>query len=433
MLLRISTVRPTATSALLLSFFVMACDSSKTSSTDGVGGGPLSGSTGGASSGTVSSTSSLGGGSSATSGTTTGATGGKSNTGGTTTRTGTNTGGKTSQTSTTGGAGGTGNTGGNTSATTTTTSSCSNGTKDGSETGVDCGGSCAACVTYVTGQPKSEDTLKSACDGGDGYICPRFMLFSPEMLQAEKDDAADNGWPSDAFNYGVATLDGEACCSCFQVVYDKPTYLKTTTIKPPKPLIVQMFNTGAGGHVDVFMGKGGMGAFQAGCPRMYATFPDIGENPWNGGIRASNLSACGTEASDLSSTTCTSAIKAECDKIQGASTAVTSTTQTSCVRANSAESYYHENWNIKVRKVACPTHLTEVTGCKPNEDSSLPKVDPKVQTVSQATGSGWQDKQSTSMQDCCKPSCSWSGKTSNMKAGWESLYTCTKEGSPITK
>jgi hypothetical protein len=166
---------------------------------------------------------------------------------------------------------------------------------------------------------------------------------------------------------------------------------------------------------------------------MYTTFPDTGENPWNGGIRASNLSACGTEASALTSTTCTSAVKSECDKIQGASTTVTATTQTSCMRANSAESYYHENWNIKVRKVACPTHLTEVTGCKPNEDSSLPKADPKVQSVSQASGSGWQDKQSTSMQDCCKPSCSWSGKTSNMKAGWESLYTCTRDGSPITK
>ena len=104
--------------------------------------------------------------------------------------------------------------------------------------------------------------------------------------------------------------------------------------------------------------------------------------------------------------------KPNATRIQGASTAVTSTTQTSCVRANSAASYYHENWNIKVRKVACPTHLTEVTGCKPNDDSSLPKADPKVQAVSQATGSGWQDKQSTSMQDCCKPSCSWSGKTS---------------------
>ena len=63
-------------------------------------------------------------------------------------------------------------------------------------------------VTYVTGQPKSEDTLKSACDGGDGYICSRFMLFSPEMIQAAKDDAAANSWPGDAFNYGVATLDG---------------------------------------------------------------------------------------------------------------------------------------------------------------------------------------------------------------------------------
>ncbi|MGC4063312.1 MAG: hypothetical protein QM784_01390 [Polyangiaceae bacterium] len=429
MLSRTTMMLTPAKLTLALAFLAAACDGSPTPATEGVGGTPITGA-GGTSTGTTPTTVSGGGSAGAKTGTST------RNAGGTSARTSTaQTGGKTSQTSATGGAGGsagsTSATGGKTSATTAT--GCSNGVKDGSETGIDCGGSCAACVTYVTSQPKSDDNLKSACDGGDGYICPRFMLFSPEMIQAAKDDAAANGWPGDAFNYGVATLDGEACCSCFQVVYDKPTYLKTTNITPPKSLVVQMFNTGAGGHVDVFMGKGGMGAFQQGCPRMYSTFPDTGENPWNGGIRASNMSACGTEASSLSSSTCSSAVKTECDKIVGKSDAVTTTTRTSCVQANSASSYYHENWNIRVRKVACPTHLTDVTGCKPNDDSSLPKADPKVQTASQATGSGWQDKQSTSMQDCCKPSCSWSGKTSNMKSGWESLYTCTQAGVPITK
>lgn len=308
--------------------------------------------------------------------------------------------------------------------------SCTNGVRDGSETDVDCGGTCPACVVYKIGAPKIDDNVKNGCEsGGEGFICPRFMLFSPEMMKAAADDAKDNSWPAGSFNYGVATIDGKPCCSCWQLAYGTPKTLKAS-VPTPKPLIIQMFNSAADGNVDVFMGKGGMGVMTQGCPKLYTTYPDTGE-PMMGGIRATNLDQCG-KGDSLSSDTCISTIDTECKKIQAASAMLTSTTQNSCIQANRIENLYHENWNLRIREVACPTHLTEVTGCVPNDSSTLPKPDPTVKTASQATGSGWEDKPSTTMEDCCKPSCSWSKKTTGMKAGWEAMYTCRKDGTPIT-
>jgi hypothetical protein len=255
------------------------------------------------------------------------------------------------------------------------------------------------------------------------------MLFSEEMKQAAADDEAANAWPTGSFNYGVATLDGADCCACYQIVYDTPQD-KNLTYAPPKPLIIQNFNEGGAVNAfDVFMGKGGEGANTIGCPQLYTSYPTTGE-PNGGGITASAIPACVSTDSALASSACVTDVTGECDEIVGNTTYITTTTQTSCIEANSAASTYHENWNVKAEQVECPTALTEVTGCKPTAGTH-PQPDPTVQTATEA--SSWASFSTTTMEDCCKPSCAYPGNvTIATQAGWSAMYQCDNQGNPIT-
>jgi hypothetical protein len=308
--------------------------------------------------------------------------------------------------------------------------SCMDGLQDGDETAVDCGGSCTPCVPYMIDAPNTDDKVNNACSSGSGsvsYICPRFMLLSSEMREAAAADEAANGWPAGAFNYGVATLDGAACCACYQIVYGAPQDTMLA-YPPPKPLIIQNFNMGGAPNAfDVFMGKGGEGANTKGCSQLYSTYPTIGE-PNGGGITAPSITACGTTTAALESTACVSAVTGDCDMIQATSSYVEATTQFSCIEANSAASFYHANWSVKARPVECPTALTQVTGCKLNPGSD-PAPDPTVQTVAEA--SSWSSYSTTTMEDCCKPSCAWSANVSNTQSPWSAMYQCDGSGNPM--
>jgi hypothetical protein len=308
-------------------------------------------------------------------------------------------------------------------------STCMDGVQDGDETAVDCGGSCPPCVPYAIGAPNTDDKIDNACTGGGqtSFICPRFMLLSSEMREAAAADESANGWPAGAFNYGVATLDGAACCACYQIVYGTPQNGQLT-YPAPRPLVIQNFNMGGAPNAfDVFMGKGGEGANTTGCSKLYSSYPSVGE-PNGGGITASAISACGSKTATLESSACVSAVTSECDMIQASSSYVATTTQFSCIEANSAGSDYHANWSVKARQVECPAALTEVTGCKLKPGSN-PAPDPSIQTVAEA--SGWGSYGTTTMEDCCKPSCAWPGNVSNAQSPWSAMYQCDSSGNPM--
>jgi hypothetical protein len=126
---------------------------------------------------------------------------------------------------------------------------------------------------------------QNACEGTKqgaqvNFLCTRFMLFSDEMIQA----AADDGLAG--FNYAVVGhdldsggIDGtyaNSCCQCYQLVFSLPENTAqvngngASAIPIPPPLVVQSFNTSAGGgkNFDVFMGAGGFGAFNACDPTL---------------------------------------------------------------------------------------------------------------------------------------------------------------------
>lgn len=326
-----------------------------------------------------------------------------------------------------------------------------------------CGGNC----TVANSCSPPEDASKA--DLPKTFICPRFMLFSTEMLQAARDDAAMYGWENDGespFNYGVVGHDPDiggvddgpsSCCQCYQIVYvnPEPSSPKPPELPYPKPLIVQSFNTAASGPkgFDVFMGAGGYGAFNS-CyddpdfgnttnfdEFMYDEYPY--QNPGSGGISFLRYPECiggwPPTVEALQSSACQDKIKEMCDQaLVNASQQVTEDTRRSCIEGNKVASLYHQNWEVMVKRVRCPDNLTRVTGCRLIEDH-LPLPHPEVQTPDDARANGTfrEGYHTTTMQDCCKPTCAWAdwvvGYDLPVDGEWNSFYSCDKNGVPITK
>lgn len=274
-------------------------------------------------------------------------------------------------------------------------------------------------------------------------MCVRSMLFSAEMKQAAYEDwgAADP-----PFVYGVVGHDldsggvdgnyGNACCQCYQLVFESPADYSIAGLPTPKPMIVQAFNTAAGGgkNFDIYMAAGGYGAFNA-CSAgnaMYSSYPDLGGN-YTGGVRATRYSQCTSggaySAASIGGATCQSYVKSQCTLLQTSSSANQSSSQTSCMESNFVESHYHMNWKVRAKRVECPTNLTRVTGCKLN-GQGLPQPDPAVQTVSLTDGTYKSGYTTTTMQDCCRPTCSWKNNVTNADPSWAVFYTCDKSGTP---
>jgi hypothetical protein len=322
-----------------------------------------------------------------------------------------------------------------------------------------CGGQCA--VANACSPP--EDPSKA--NDPMTFVCPRFMLFSDEMQAAARDDAAANGWGSASdppFNYGVVGhdpdtggLDGTAtstCCECYQLVFELPQY-GAQDIPTPKSMIVQSFNTQAGGgrNFDVFMGAGGFGAFN-GCVAdssfsgtttfghfLYTAYPS--NDPETGGVCYLNYGECEDNGAQtlasVESESCQSALTQACDEAVGQSAVLTNETRQSCIQGNQPDSLYHQNWNVRAKKVQCPDSLTRVTGCRLTE-AGLPAPDPTAQSAATADGTFISGYTTTTMQDCCKPSCAWqdyvSGSSGQLPADpqYNAFYSCDQNGTPFT-
>jgi hypothetical protein len=326
-----------------------------------------------------------------------------------------------------------------------------------------CRGNCRVANACSPPEDQSKSNLPKT------FACPRFMLYSTEMLQAAKDDAALYGWGDTGaapFNYAVVGHDPDvggvddqqsSCCQCYQIIYVKPepSSPQPPDLPYPKSLVVQSFNTAASGAkgFDVFMAAGGYGAFNA-CYKdaafgsttkfnefIYDKFPY--QNPGSGGISFLRYQDCikgwPPTVDGVLSSACQDIIKQMCDQaLVNSSTEITEYTRNSCIQTNQLASLYHQNWDVMVKRVRCPDNLTRVTGCRLKEEK-LPLPSPKVQTPTDAKADGtFRDGyHTTTMQDCCKPTCAWTDWTVGRKlpvdGEWNSFYSCDKNGKPITK
>jgi hypothetical protein len=305
-----------------------------------------------------------------------------------------------------------------------------------------------------------------------GFLCPRFALQSAEMAQAAVDDFG----PAPPFDYAIAGHDVDTggldpaarttCCQCYQLVYALPENEArvngngASAIAIPRPLVVQAFNTAAGGgqNFDVFMGAGGFGSFNACDPAfsqlksqsgqyLYTSFPEQGE-PNAGGLNAATqLGGCKNAqnlvtADTLSSPTCTANVQAACDQFASSTLTAQALNDSvqSCLASNAPTNYRHINWQVYAKKIECPTHLTHVTGCR-LAPQGLPAASPNVTTSDQAAQDpGFRaNYTTTTMQDCCKPTCAWQDWVTGSNGGlsavgnYNSFYTCDRTGTPVTE
>lgn len=331
-----------------------------------------------------------------------------------------------------------------------------------------CGGICQAAQAC--------ENISQFAGADVGFVCPRFMLFADEMLQAAMDD-----WNSDTppFNYAVAghnpdttgiDPDDSSCCQCYQLVFSTPSQDLDregcvnancdagSAVPVPPPLIVQGFDLGAPATTfDIFMGAGGFGANDACFPvgsstsqsglYLYTDFPDAGEAN-GGGVKVALPTApwpadCETSenlvtTATLSSAACQGEVASECGVVASPYPSLTATTVRSCEEANAPSSFYHFNWSVYAKKIECPTHLTEVTGCK-LAPQGLPSAQAGVTAAQAATDSSWRLYTTTTMQDCCKPSCAWqdnvkvSGADLSFDGLYNSFYSCDQSGTPVTE
>jgi len=329
----------------------------------------------------------------------------------------------------------------------------------------ECGGVC---------QPRNAcENAPSKDSKVQGFACSRYMLFSPQMVQAAKDDGAKNGWDASAppFLYGVVghdtNTDGidkgmtgfQPCCECYQLVFDQPFNeggSQSNQAPAPKPMVVQTFNIGATtDSFDIYMGAGGFGAFN-GCMdgtikssagnALYDAYPADGQ-PGDGGVKFRRYDECRsagekiTTADAISSSACQDKIAGLCSQVKSTKSAqLASTTQASCIKSNQVGTLYHQNWAVYAKRVECPDNLTRVTGCKLATETGLAKVDAKVTTVDQAKAAGFlSGYHTTTMQDCCKPACGWvekvAGNEGQKKADvqFTNFYTCDGSDKPLTE
>jgi hypothetical protein len=334
-----------------------------------------------------------------------------------------------------------------------------------------CGGKCQTASAC-------EDT--SSKPGADvEYACPRDLLFSPEMEQAVIDDGYQG------FHYAVVGhdpdrtgIDGSShtCCQCYQLVFaypspsnDRQAQINPDTLDPlgsaitvPPPLIVQSFSTAAtatGFHI--YMPAGGMGANNA-CfplnatppagsnPFLYKSYPMDGQ-PGQGGVKPAALyQQCRSSMSwvtdqTLQQSACITRTEAACDQLASDVPGLTEQARQGCMKANSIASFYHLNWSVYVMRIECPEHLTRVTGCK-LQPQGLKSVKKDVTTADQAkndpdfwkkTGSTNNLYETTTMEDCCRPTCASYSQVSNFglktDSQYRSFYNCDANGKPWTQ
>ena len=332
-----------------------------------------------------------------------------------------------------------------------------------------CGGVCStinACSESPASKPGADVT----------FICPRTMLHSNEMEQAALADGNQD------YLYGIVGHDADAgfidgdskstCCQCYQMIYAWPSVNNERQVQKnpdnvsnpasavpiPKPVIAQSFNTAATRNTfDLYMGGGGFGAHNGCGPGLqqtstsgqylYESYPQ--EGGISGGVKPiTHWSECKNQyqwvtEESLRSPACQAKLKATCDKITHADPKITEYARKSCMQTNQPESLHHANWSVYVRMVECPEALTRVTGCK-LQPQGLPKVNGNI-TAAQAAndptfwkkGSNGNMYETTTMEDCCRPSCAAANwvqeKGLKPDPNYNVIYSCDRAGVPLTQ
>ena len=275
--------------------------------------------------------------------------------------------------------------------------------------------------------PTDHQDVPSACisrvDGSVGYACPHMLMFSTDMILAARYDQL-----SDYFHYAVAAAQSDGDCGkCYQV---------DLGLGPERnQLVVQITNSGndvRDGQFDLYIGGGGLGLFNA-CSRDCHTRhcaggPCAGVGMYAGTFEAwTPGGACfsgGTRGvSNNNDTTW-----ALCQSLSASRGFRDRTLFQSCYLANVLG--YHQNADqTRSVRVRCPSGLQAVTGLRRMDDEGFPVASLQNELTTICRG-GPTDPCLTTYQDCCKSSCSWTGKGAP-DPQWPAVYVCNIFGLPM--
>jgi len=289
---------------------------------------------------------------------------------------------------------------------------------------------------------RNSDSIPSACSNGGvankyAYACPHMMMLSDAMINAAQKDRLHE-W----FEYAVAGSgnDDRQCGMCFQVqLLDAEREWRPDF----KSLIIQVVNSGfdvTEHQFDIFMGGGGFGYFTAcnadctdrhcqGGPCHEGMYQGTTFQNWvnaeyydpnlcySGGIKWLDQMKNDSQMHHL----CLGLTGKKYDSIGMKSTV------DSCYRTN--VQLYHQNFvSSRLSRVQCPSSLVEITGLRRMDDRNYPKPNRIMVLMESCNGDRSNGRYCiTTMQDCCKMSCSWNGKVESEMV-YPSVYTCDRDG-----
>jgi len=303
------------------------------------------------------------------------------------------------------------------------------------------------CLVMV-GHGQCVDQIPSACANGPmmateyGYACPTMMMLSDAMISASRKDGLFA-----SFDYAVAgSSSDDQCGMCYQVqLLDAEREWRPNF----KQIIVQVINSGFDVlpyQFDIFMGAGGFGYFTAcnrDCTTAYCQGGACRQSMYQGSFAQwvnaqyydpNRCYSGGIKWLDKKNNT---ELLQLCKGLVGTENKTTiknKATIDSCYRTNIQ--LYHQNFvSTRSTRVQCPPALVNVTGLRRKDDQTFPFPNPGLSLPNECKGDRTQGHYCiTTMQDCCKMSCSWSGKIPSYAKDDEyaCVKTCNRQGIVIT-
>ena len=311
------------------------------------------------------------------------------------------------------------------------------------------------------------------CDNGDGqcnysnpYDCYQSQLSHCCLKGTCQNCSEWSGPTSETLKDETPSKDaceskgGTFCQGWCEVCKDTGGVCDQCNFFPTKPLIVQSFNTGidctppeddSSGQFDIYMGAGGLGA-NVGCASTSSDgtygggfyggklndWPDEKAGHRNGGVsrfdmcdEISKVPGIKTNDQDWKGETNWGKEMIDACKFAMGNDPTTPINP------------YHGNWAIRFKEVECPKGLTDTTGLRlkdPTKSYSgnpLPRASPNLvkSTGREGTTEDGYPGFTSSMMDCCKPSCSVNdmvpaiqAKGNDIDPLFPSIFMCNKEG-----
>jgi len=257
-------------------------------------------------------------------------------------------------------------------------------------------------------------------------------------------DAAKRDGLYSRFAYAVAgSASDNECGKCYQLqLLDAEREWRPNF----QQLVVQVVNSGfdvMSYQFDIFMGAGGFGYFtacNADCRTNYCQGGACAAAMYTGSFKQwvnaqyNDPNLCysgGIKWLDQKNKT---ELLRLCRGLGKGNSTVMKDTVDSCYRTNMG--LYHQNFvQTRSARVQCPAGLVNVTGVKRLDDRNYPKPNHRMSLPNVCKGSREEGHYCvTTMQDCCKMSCSWSGKIPSqaLDATHACVKTCDREGRVIT-